>query len=713
MRPGEIFLAIRGSGEMADTQVLGTCVFGRVGSSPTSRTSKLVLLSLFLGLLPVISLVVATPANAATVTASGPHASPSVCNQTVGNATNVVAYRLAGGDCVVEFKNAGATTTWTSDSHVSRIWVLVVAGGGGGGAWVGGGGGGGGVIYRDSSNMLAVSQLTSYTVTVGSGGTGAYHVGSNGAFSSASNGGNSVFSSLTAYGGGVGGSWSTQSAGGGSGTVGSGGGGSGYTNYTGGSATVGQGNSGGNGTQSITQPHSTGGGGGAGSQGSSSSGTVSGDGGSGLSTYIRSSSVEYFGGGGGGGIHGTANSYSDGTVGSGGVGGGGDGAGPSRTNWNGAVTFTVLGESGTANTGGGGGGSGGPQTASYSYTSRGGSGGSGIVILRYTPTPSAPQNVSQSVSGSSVILNWETPVSGVVSNYRIESSTNGTTWSAVDTVTSSVRTKTISGLAALTTHYFRVVAILDGIDGTYGYPWTKIYGTITKNRDADGAITYESGFGLGANDSAATVHASNPNFSRVKFQLNTTISASSTYVETDFYKWSNNSTDTATSTTVSATIPNLRIPSTNSGSTNVIQANVEDMNIYSTNSSVTNGKGFLGRLELWPWNYATGLSGLKPAGNSATYDFDDAPSGNSYYGSFQVHNLGIADTSPVFVWNRHQNGQTAEIAYGKNSGAHPDWTFCADGGANGSCPSPSSFRLQIFVNTPVVLPDVTAPTYSS
>jgi len=29
---------VRGSGEMADTQVLGTCVFGRVGSSPTSRT---------------------------------------------------------------------------------------------------------------------------------------------------------------------------------------------------------------------------------------------------------------------------------------------------------------------------------------------------------------------------------------------------------------------------------------------------------------------------------------------------------------------------------------------------------------------------------------------------------------------------------------------------------------------------------------------------
>jgi hypothetical protein len=29
---------LSGSGEMADTQVLGTCVFGRAGSSPASRT---------------------------------------------------------------------------------------------------------------------------------------------------------------------------------------------------------------------------------------------------------------------------------------------------------------------------------------------------------------------------------------------------------------------------------------------------------------------------------------------------------------------------------------------------------------------------------------------------------------------------------------------------------------------------------------------------
>ena|GEM_PF-1407345 len=37
-RVGILLAHSRGSGEMADTQVLGTCVFGRVGSSPTSRT---------------------------------------------------------------------------------------------------------------------------------------------------------------------------------------------------------------------------------------------------------------------------------------------------------------------------------------------------------------------------------------------------------------------------------------------------------------------------------------------------------------------------------------------------------------------------------------------------------------------------------------------------------------------------------------------------
>ena len=38
MKAAKFFIWVSGSGEMADTQVLGTCVFGREGSSPFSRT---------------------------------------------------------------------------------------------------------------------------------------------------------------------------------------------------------------------------------------------------------------------------------------------------------------------------------------------------------------------------------------------------------------------------------------------------------------------------------------------------------------------------------------------------------------------------------------------------------------------------------------------------------------------------------------------------
>jgi hypothetical protein len=44
-------LWVCGSGEMADTQVLGTCVFGRAGSSPASRT-QLVYINLKIYLTP-------------------------------------------------------------------------------------------------------------------------------------------------------------------------------------------------------------------------------------------------------------------------------------------------------------------------------------------------------------------------------------------------------------------------------------------------------------------------------------------------------------------------------------------------------------------------------------------------------------------------------------------------------------------------------------
>ena len=94
---------------------------------------------------------------------------------------------------------AGATptltaTTWTAPTGVNYVEVLVVGGGGGGNGGssssYNGGGGAGGLIYKQA---FSVTPSTQYTVTVGAGGA------------SGANGSNSVFGSLTAYGGGYGG----------------------------------------------------------------------------------------------------------------------------------------------------------------------------------------------------------------------------------------------------------------------------------------------------------------------------------------------------------------------------------------------------------------------------------------------------------------------------------------------------------------------------
>ena len=75
----------------------------------------------------VNSLVSVSPAKALTVTATGTN--PSVCNQEVDTSTSVTATRLAGGDCLIQFKNAGVTVTWTVPVGASSIQYLIVAGG--------------------------------------------------------------------------------------------------------------------------------------------------------------------------------------------------------------------------------------------------------------------------------------------------------------------------------------------------------------------------------------------------------------------------------------------------------------------------------------------------------------------------------------------------------------------------------------------------------
>ncbi len=296
-----------------------------------------------------------------------------------------------GADTVLVFSSTTGCD-WTVPTGVSSIDLLLVGGGGGGGARVGAGGGGGAVVTHTSVNLASPS----YTITVGGGGTGArFDVNGDNTFVLGAKGSDSTFGgggvTLTAAGGGVGGSWDgavhSQSPG-----AGGSGGGSGATT----SAGVGSPGYDGGVAAADTAPHSTGGGGGAGSvglNGSTTSATVAsgGAGGTGISVdiVVRGTPVGY-GGGGGGGVHGT---WSGGTLDAGsnltggvGVDGGGNGGAPTTS------ASTVSGQDGTDGRGGGGGGA---ANSGDSQGSIGGDGGDGVVILRWltvvpTTTPATP-----------------------------------------------------------------------------------------------------------------------------------------------------------------------------------------------------------------------------------------------------------------------------------------------------------------------------------
>ena len=235
-----------------------------------------------------------------------------------------------------------------------QVQSLVVGGGGsGGGGWQGGGGGAGGVIY--TPNMPVT--FKSYNITVGAGGAG-------GGTPSANRGGDSIFDTIVAKGGGYGGG---EPMNGHLSPVdgGSGGGGT-HGSLDGplfiGQGIVGQGNNGGQGVSDGTAPgyYIGGGGGGAGVVGQNAPYSGGGNGGNGLAFTISGASI-YYGGGGGGTARGGAGGY-------GGSGGGGNGG--------------ATGANGTANTGGGGGAGNGSMG-----TGKSGAGGSGVVIISY-PTGS-------------------------------------------------------------------------------------------------------------------------------------------------------------------------------------------------------------------------------------------------------------------------------------------------------------------------------------
>ena len=302
------------------------------------------------------------------------------------------------GDYKIHTFTSSGTFTVSAVGNASgsnTVDYMVVAGGGGAGASSspgGGGGGGGGGGWRASSGTASGSYtagpgpLTSpvsalpvsvqgYPITVGAGGVGAQGPRNNppgGVL--ATNGGQSVFSTITSAGGGFGGINSDPAPAQRAGGPGGSGGGSSWQTRTGGTGNTppvspAQGNDGGNGSSAPTYQGGPGGGAvGAGTDLPWPAGNEGASGGAGAVSHITGSPVGYAGGGGGGGS--TASCGASGGAASP-DGSGGAGAGPASPSLNGSAGATNRGG------GGGSGGSGSPDNTT------GGAGGSGVVVIRY------------------------------------------------------------------------------------------------------------------------------------------------------------------------------------------------------------------------------------------------------------------------------------------------------------------------------------------
>lgn len=277
-------------------------------------------------------------------------------NANIGNA---VALQVGRTGVLLQYKTVG-TSIFTPPVGVTSIDVLVVGAGAGGGARFGGGGAGGAVLENTS---YAVTPLTPISLTIGLGGVGApanSNAGTSGNIKG-STGGNSIFGSITAYGGLGGANGDTGNGGNATNPYQNGGGAAGRFASTGG--TAGSGGFAG-GSSSGTGAFWGGGGGGAGGSGGAGDGTGFGIGGPGKSSSITGSAVIY-GAGGGCGIDGTQNAT--GVLNNG---------GSSNVGGSGGTTPTA----GAANTGSGGGGS---SFNGSTNNIAGASGADGLVAVYY------------------------------------------------------------------------------------------------------------------------------------------------------------------------------------------------------------------------------------------------------------------------------------------------------------------------------------------
>ena len=378
----------------------------------------------------------------------------------------------SGSRIIVSFTSV-TTCDWSVPAGVTSIRYLIVGGGGSGGSSRGGGGGAGGLLRGNAT----VTPNQTLSIKVGAGGTGSATPGSN------TNGDTSSITalSLTAPGGGKGGSHRAASVNDDSIESGSGGGsgGGGSMNYTfysnrGGSAAGGSvlGNSGAGSTTdacasrtaNTDQNRNTGGGGGAGSAGvigcnttSMVAGGIAPDGGNGLADTITGTSVTYATGGGGAGGKGWDGTTCEASYYTSGAGSGGS------SNVNGgsgqACAAAPATLNGTANRGAGGGG-----TTSVA----GGNGGSGIVIISY-------QRPVSTNSGSTLVVTL--PTSTNVTGNTLEITTLPTSisrpssgWTDTDTVSLNISiTNSSDDTATVITTAGCVVDLSSSVNsGVYG-----------------------------------------------------------------------------------------------------------------------------------------------------------------------------------------------------------------------------------------------------
>jgi len=302
----------------------------------------------------------------AVVTATGTN--PTTCDQTVNDATGVLASRLSGGDCLIRFTDTSIDYQWTAPANLYAITYLVVGGGGSGGTgWdsTGGAGGGGGMVL---TGTLPISSNSTYSISVGAGG--AQSTNGRGAYNGY-NGDSSSIGSITALGGRFGYTSRANSG----------------VAQAGGAAQI----------SSTSAP--TGGSGGGGGTGGGGGGGASGAGGAGSSTAGGSSGA------------GLSNSITDATLTYGAGGSGGNGG-----------TSTSTGASGGANTGKGGNGGVGGNAASAS----GGVGGSGVVIIRYSTSALSINSFALTNSPNMAIYKSTTPITiNVVAASKITFLVNG------------------------------------------------------------------------------------------------------------------------------------------------------------------------------------------------------------------------------------------------------------------------------------------------